>query len=116
VPLFGVEREQYRKSRTWGERASALRRALRIAFTVPRVTLRIERPGHRPEKVRTFSIAVSNNLLSDKPGEAFRRLSLDDGRLAVYISRHKGRLGLFGLLFTLALKRRALRVVVARGA
>lgn len=101
VPLLGAQREEFRKGRTWRQRGGALWRAVRIAFTVPRVTLRIDRPGARPEHVRTFSIAVSNNLLSDKPGEAFRRLSLDGGRLAVYISRHRGRLGLLALLFTL---------------
>lgn len=107
VPLLGEEREKFRTSRTLRERLSAVWRGIRHAFTTPRITLTVER-GAKSERVRTFSLAVSNNLLSDRPGEAFLRSSLDGGHLAVYLSKHTGRLGLFMLLATIGSGRWAL--------
>lgn len=100
VPLLGREREEFRRSRTWGARLAALRRALRCALGTPRITLQIEEGG-RAVRVRTYSLAICSNTLSDKPGEALLRTTLDGGRLALYLSRHRGRLGLFTLLLTL---------------
>lgn len=107
VPLVGQEREKFRKSRTWGERLAAMWRAARHATGTPRFTMRIEHDGH-VQRVRTFALAVANNPLSDHPGEAFLRESVDGGRLAVYVSKHRGRAGLFALLFTMGTGRWAL--------
>ncbi|MEZ6234349.1 MAG: diacylglycerol kinase family protein [Phycisphaerales bacterium] len=107
VPLVGREREKFRKSRTWGERLLALWRAARHATGSPRFTMRVEHDG-RLQRVRTYALAVANNPLSDRPGEAFLRESVDGGRLAVYVSKHRGRAGLFALLFTMGTGRWAL--------
>lgn len=45
--------------------------------------------GHIPRRVRALSIAISNNPLSQSPGVMMTRSSIDNGQLALYLSKHR---------------------------
>ena len=83
----------------WPAMASAVIKALRY-YNLIEVGADL---GRGPRLIRTPALAVVNNAYLD-PGAIFlHRPTLDGGRLAVYVARHRTRLGLVRLMAGLVL-------------
>lgn len=98
VPRLGIERERTRRDpRAW---PGAISRVGRTLTSATPLSVSIEAEG-RSVRAKTFALAVSCNPITASGLSPLSRPSVDGGKLAIYVSKHRGRLGLIRLLVSI---------------
>jgi diacylglycerol kinase family enzyme len=102
VPQLGQERELQRGKPLWIKIPALIRQGIATLYRWPGHTLTLEYEG-KTLRVMTRLLTIANNEYSCTAEGFLPRQCLDGGKLAVYVARHKSRLGLLwfsiGILF-----------------
>ena len=93
VPLVGRERENQR-GKNWLSTIAGMGRAMvQACWRFPGWSLTLEYDGRKRRAV-TRLLTIANNAYEETAGGFLSRSQLDGGKLVVYLSRHRSRLGL----------------------
>lgn len=87
-PVVSERRQSLRGRGMWERLQGYIRLPLDISRNVRRLSLLIDDKG-QPRRVRALTVVVSNNAYSDAPNLIPKRRALDEGKLGLYISRHR---------------------------
>jgi diacylglycerol kinase family enzyme len=101
-PKISMKRQRLRGTTLWQRVRGYFRLLREISATRQRIAVLIDNQEER-SNLRVLSLAVSNNLYSEKPSLVLTRPELDHGRLGIYISKHRSGMGMLGVLIRAAL-------------
>lgn len=101
-PALASRQEEFHGRQWWRKLLIGATALVKSYFRFPELALQLEHKDGKPQKWKTRSLTVSNNVYAESIGLVPARDSLEDGKMGIYVSRHHSWFSLLkGALWTL---------------